>query len=76
MPSGQINFGPTALHHDQSCQIGETENSKVGGDDSNVVFGQKFPGEKGSVRWCIDMMQQPVILSPNFGSKSCRKTPQ
>jgi hypothetical protein len=22
------------------------------GDNSNVVFAQKFPGEKESVRWC------------------------
>jgi hypothetical protein len=32
--------------------IGETEKSRVGGDDSHVVFGHKFPGEKGSVRLC------------------------
>jgi hypothetical protein len=32
---------------------------KVGwvGDDSHVIFCQKVPGEKGSVRWCIVMMQ-------------------
>jgi hypothetical protein len=35
-----------------------------------VVFGQKFPGEKGSVRLCIVMMQQPVLLSQNFRTKS------
>jgi hypothetical protein len=35
-----------------------------------LFFGQKFPGEKGSVRWCVVMMQQPVLLSPNFGAKS------
>jgi hypothetical protein len=44
--------------------------SQVGGDYSQVVFGQKFPGEKGSVRQCIAMMLQPVILSPKFGVKS------
>jgi hypothetical protein len=43
-------------------------NRKVGWmeDDSHVVFGQKFPGEKGSVRLCISMMQQSVVLSPEF----------
>jgi hypothetical protein len=40
------------------------------GDDSHVVFRQKFPGEKGSVRRCIVVMQQPVVLSPKFGVKS------
>jgi hypothetical protein len=46
-------------------------NRKVGqvGDDSHVVFGQKFPGVKGSVRWCVVVMKQPV-LSPKFGMKS------
>jgi hypothetical protein len=42
----------------------------VGGDDSHVVFGQKFPGEEGSVRRCVDVMQQSVLLSPKFGAKS------
>jgi hypothetical protein len=32
------------------------------GDDSHVVFGQKFPGEKESVKWCIAVMKQPVLL--------------
>jgi hypothetical protein len=32
---------------------------KVGwvGDDIHVVFGQKFTGEKGSVRWCVTVIQ-------------------
>jgi hypothetical protein len=34
------------------------------GDDSRVVFGQKFPGEKESVRWCIVVNKQPVLLLP------------
>jgi hypothetical protein len=38
--------------------------------DSHVVFGQKFPGENGSVRWCVVIMQQPVLLSPKFEAKS------
>jgi hypothetical protein len=53
------------------------------GDDSHVVFGNKFPGNKGSVRRCDIMMQQPVLLSSKFGgwslrtfSCSCRKTSQ
>jgi hypothetical protein len=28
----------------------------VGGDNSHVVFGQKFPGEKGSMRECVVVM--------------------
>jgi hypothetical protein len=45
---------------------------KVGwvGDHSHVVFGQKFPGEKRSVRWCVVVMQQPVHLLPKFGANS------
>jgi hypothetical protein len=30
-------------------------------DDSNVVFSQKFPGEKVSVRWYVVMVQQQVL---------------
>jgi hypothetical protein len=29
---------------------------------SHVVSCQKFPGEKGSVRRCVVVMQQPVLL--------------
>jgi hypothetical protein len=39
------------------------------GDDRHV-FGEKFPDEKGSVRWCVVMMQQPALLSPEFREKS------
>jgi hypothetical protein len=39
------------------------------GDNSHFAFGQKFPGEKVSVRWCIVMMQQPVLLSSKFRVK-------
>jgi hypothetical protein len=37
---------------------------KVGwvGGDSHVVSGKKFPGEKGSVRLCVVMMQQAVLF--------------
>jgi hypothetical protein len=31
---------------------------------------QNFLGEKGSVRWCVVVKQQPVLLSPKFGAKS------
>jgi hypothetical protein len=36
------------------------------GDDSHVVFGQKFPGEKESARRCVVVKQQSVVLSPKF----------
>jgi hypothetical protein len=35
---------------------------RVGGDESYVVFGQKFSGEKGSVTRCVVVLQQPVPL--------------
>jgi hypothetical protein len=37
-------------------------------DNNPVIFGQKFPSEKGSVWWFVVMMQQPVLLSPKFGA--------
>jgi hypothetical protein len=40
------------------------------GDYSHVVFGKKFPGEKGIMRQSIVMIQQLFILSPKFGAKS------
>jgi hypothetical protein len=40
------------------------------GDDSHDGFGQKFPGEKGNVRQCVVMIEQPVLLSPKFRMKS------
>jgi hypothetical protein len=40
------------------------------GFESHIVFGKKFPGEKGIVRPCDVVMQQPVTLSPKFGAKS------
>jgi hypothetical protein len=40
------------------------------GDNSHVVFGKTFPGGKGSVRRCVVVMQQPIVLSPKFGAKS------
>jgi hypothetical protein len=53
-----------------SPSIEETE--KVGWmrDYSHVVFGKKFPGEKGSVKRCVVVIQQQVLLSPKFGAKS------
>jgi hypothetical protein len=40
------------------------------GNDCHVVFGQKFPGGKGSVRRCVVMMQQPVLLSLKLHAES------
>jgi hypothetical protein len=50
--------------------IWETKKSAVREDDSHAVFSQKFPDEKGSVRQCVVMMQQLVLLSPKFGANS------
>jgi hypothetical protein len=53
--------------------IGETEKSQGQVrrvrwvEDDSHVFGQKFPGKKGSVRRCVVMMQQPALLSPSSG---------
>jgi hypothetical protein len=51
------------LHSEKQTKVGWL------GDGILVVFGKKFPGEKGSVRRCVVVMQQPV-LSPKFGAKS------
>jgi hypothetical protein len=50
--------------------MGETENYGRWVTTFMLFFGQKFPGEKGSLRWRIVMMQQPVLLLPKFGAKS------
>jgi hypothetical protein len=42
-------------------QLGKQREVEWDLDDSQVVFGQKFPGEKESVRQCIVMIQQPVV---------------
>jgi hypothetical protein len=39
-------------------------------EKSHVVFGHKFPGEKGNVRGCVAVIQQPVLLLPKFRAKS------
>jgi hypothetical protein len=31
----------------------KTEKRRWAGNDSHVAFGRKFPGEKGSVKWCV-----------------------
>jgi hypothetical protein len=49
--------------------VGKDRKVEWVGDNSHVVFGQKFPGEKGTVRRCVIVMQQPVLLSPKFGAK-------
>jgi hypothetical protein len=62
--------------------IRETEKSRVGGGRVMLFLVKKFPGENGSVRWCVVVMQQPVFLSSTFGaclrtfSRSRRKTSQ
>jgi hypothetical protein len=40
------------------------------GDESHVVSGQGFPGEKVLVKRFVVMMQQSVPLSPMLGAKS------
>jgi hypothetical protein len=42
----------------------------VGEDDSHVILGQNFSGEEGSVRQCVLLMQQLILLSPNFEAKT------
>jgi hypothetical protein len=37
-------------------------------DDSHAVLGQKFSGQKGSVRRYVVVMQQSDLLSPKFGA--------
>jgi hypothetical protein len=55
----------------KSCSVRAFSTAcRVDGDDSHVVFGQKFPGEKGSKRRCVVVMQQPVLLLPKFWAKS------
>jgi hypothetical protein len=46
------------------------------GDNSNVVCGKKFSGQKGSVRRCTVLMKQPVPLLPKFGAKSSQAVMQ
>jgi aerobic-type carbon monoxide dehydrogenase small subunit (CoxS/CutS family) len=41
-------------------------------DDSHVVFGKKVSSEKGSVSRCVVLVDEPVLLSPKFGTKSSR----
>jgi hypothetical protein len=53
-------------------QLGKRRKVGWAEDDSHVVSVKKFPGEKGSVRLCVVVMQQPISLSPKFGAKSSR----
>jgi hypothetical protein len=43
------------------------QKSREGG---SCCFGQKQPGEKGSVRQGAVVLQEPLLLSPKFGAKS------
>jgi hypothetical protein len=49
---------------------GPSQASRVVGNDSHVVFGNKFPGEKESVKWCVVVMQQVVVSLSKFRAKS------
>jgi hypothetical protein len=49
--------------------IGETDKSEVGVGRQSYCFSQKLSGEKGSVRRCVVVMQQPVLLSPKVRGK-------
>jgi hypothetical protein len=40
------------------------------GAGNNHVAGQKFPNEKGSVRQCVVVMPQPVVLLQKFRARS------
>jgi hypothetical protein len=58
---------------EKGCR-GPSQVSRVGGGggggyDRHVVFCPKFSGGKGSVRWCIVVMQQPVLMLPKLGVK-------
>jgi hypothetical protein len=48
-------------------QLGKQREVRWVGDGSHVVFGKKLPGEKGSVRWCFVLIQQPVLCSQISG---------
>jgi hypothetical protein len=41
----------------------------VGGEESQVVFGQTFAGEKGNISRCL-ALAEPVPSSPNFAARS------
>jgi hypothetical protein len=51
------------LNCDKMAEMGK-QKSRVGGDNSHVVFGQKSLGDKGGVGRCVTVVLQPVILSP------------
>jgi hypothetical protein len=40
------------------------------GDDIHGVFCQRILGENGSVRWCVVVMQQPVLLPLRLRTKT------
>jgi hypothetical protein len=51
-------------------QLGKQRKAGRVRDDSHVAFDLKFPGGKGSVRACVVLMQELVLLSSKFGAKS------
>jgi hypothetical protein len=48
----------------------ETEKNMMDEAMTVIVFGQKCPGEKGSVKHSVILIQQPLLLLPKFGAKS------
>jgi hypothetical protein len=54
----------------QKSHRGPIQVRRVGGGDSYVVLGQKFPGENEV--WDGKLSWQPVLLSPKFRMKSSR----
>jgi hypothetical protein len=54
----------------QRSHRGPSQANRVDEGDSHAFCYKKFHGEKGSVRWCVVMMQQPVPLLPKFCVKS------
>jgi hypothetical protein len=49
---------------------GPSQASRVGAAHSHVAFDKKFRDENGSERRYSVVMQQPVLLSPEFEVKS------
>jgi hypothetical protein len=39
-----------------------------------LFLAKKFTGGKENVRWCVVVMQQPVLLSSKLGAKSSHQT--
>jgi hypothetical protein len=44
--------------------------NRLGGDECHLVFGENMPREKGGMRLCVVVTQQPVLLSSKCGADS------